>query len=96
MNLNGKKVLVTGGTGLIGQQLIKLLKEENAQTIGGVMHCFSEDWETAKQALDLGFYISFSGIVTFKNAKELQEVAKLVPLSRMLIETDAQIGRAHV
>ncbi|HRE30464.1 MAG TPA: TatD family hydrolase, partial [Candidatus Berkiella sp.] len=57
--------------------------------VGGVMHCFTEDWETARQALDLGFYISFSGIVTFKNATELQAVAKKVPLDRMLIETDS-------
>jgi TatD DNase family protein len=53
------------------------------------MHCFTENWETAKGALDLGFYISFSGIVTFKNAIELREVAKRVPLERMLIETDS-------
>lgn len=61
----------------------------HAKNIGGVMHCFTEDWEMAKQALDLGFYISFSGIVTFKNATQIQAVAKKVPLDRMLIETDA-------
>lgn len=65
-----------------------ILKEESARDVGGVMHCFTEDWEMAKKAMDLGFYISFSGIVTFKNAKELQEVAAKVPLSRLLIETD--------
>lgn len=54
-----------------------------------VMHCFTEDWDTAKTALDMGLYISFSGIVTFKNAIELQEVAKRVPLDRLLVETDA-------
>lgn len=54
-----------------------------------VMHCFTEDWDTAKTALDMGLYISFSGIVTFKNAVELQEVAKKVPLDRILVETDA-------
>lgn len=68
---------------------IAMMKECHADKIGGVMHCFSESWEVAKQALDLGFYISFSGIVTFKNAKELQQVAKKVPLDRMLIETDS-------
>ena len=68
---------------------LQILKEENAQSIGGVMHCFTEDWEMAKAAIDLGFYISFSGIVTFKNAKELQEVAKKVPLDRLMIETDS-------
>ena len=53
------------------------------------MHCFTESWETAEAAMDLGFYISFSGIVTFKNARALKEVARKVPLERMLIETDA-------
>ncbi len=55
----------------------------------GVMHCFTEDWETAKAALDLGFYISFSGIVSFKNAEDLREVARRVPDDRLLIETDS-------
>ncbi len=68
---------------------IKLMQDENAQDARGVMHCFVEDWQTAKAAMDLGFYISFSGIVTFKNAKELKEVAKQVPLDRLLIETDS-------
>lgn len=68
---------------------IAIMREENAQDPQGVMHCFTETWEMAKQAMDLNFYISFSGIVTFKNAKELQEVAQKVPLDRMLIETDA-------
>lgn len=68
---------------------IKILRDENASEIGGVMHCFSENWEIAEQALDLGFYISFSGIVTFKNATNLHEVAKKVPLERILVETDA-------
>ena len=56
---------------------------------GGVMHCFTETWDVAKGALDLGFHISFSGIVTFKNAVELKDVARRVPLDRMLIETDS-------
>lgn len=68
---------------------IQLLKEEAADTIGGVMHCFTEDWAMAQQSLELNFYISFSGIVTFRNAQELKEVAKKVPLDRMLIETDS-------
>lgn len=70
------------------QDTIKIMKEEVASDVGGVMHCFTEDWEMAKAAMDLGFYISFSGIVTFKNAGTLQEVAKQVPLDKMLIETD--------
>jgi len=69
--------------------VITILKEEGADTAGGVMHCFVDDWKTAESAIDLGFYISFSGIVTFKNAKEVQEVAKKVPLERLLIETDS-------
>jgi TatD DNase family protein len=68
---------------------VTILKEENAKETRGVLHCFTEDWEMARQVLDLDFYISFSGIVTFKNATELQEVAKKVPLDRMLIETDS-------
>lgn len=68
---------------------LQCMSEEGADAVGGVMHCFTEDWDTAKRAMDLGFYISFSGIVTFKNAVVLQEVAKKMPLSRMLIETDA-------
>ncbi len=66
---------------------IKLLREYQAQK--GVLHCFTEDWETAKAALDLGFYISLSGIVSFANAKELKEVAKKIPIDRLLIETDS-------
>ncbi|HVT62501.1 MAG TPA: TatD family hydrolase [Legionellaceae bacterium] len=68
---------------------LRIMQEENAQAIGGVMHCFSEDWDVAQQALDLNFYISFSGIVTFKSATNIQMVAQKVPLERILIETDA-------
>lgn len=68
---------------------LRLLKEEGADTVGGVMHCFTENWEIARQALDLGFYLSFSGIVTFKNATIVKEVAQKCPLDRMLVETDA-------
>ncbi len=71
------------------QDTIRIMREEGADAIGGVMHCFTETWEVAKSALDLGFHISFSGIVTFKNAVALKEVAMKVPLERMLIETDS-------
>jgi TatD DNase family protein len=68
---------------------IRILKEEGADQIGGVMHCFTESYEVAKAAMDMGFYISFSGIVTFKSAKDLQETCKRVPIDRMMIETDS-------
>ena len=68
---------------------IRILRESEARDAGGVMHCFTEDWETAKAALDLGFYISFSGILTFKSAADLREVAQRVPADRLLIETDS-------
>lgn len=68
---------------------LRLMREEGAGEVGGVMHCFTETREVAEAALDLGFHISFSGIVTFKNAVELKEVARMVPLDRMLIETDS-------
>jgi TatD DNase family protein len=68
---------------------LRIMREEGAGEVGGVMHCFTETWEVARAALDLGFHISFSGIVTFKNAVPLKEVAKRVPLDRMLVETDS-------
>lgn len=68
---------------------LRILKEEDASEVGGVIHCFTEDWEFAKMALDLNFYISFSGIVTFNSATEIKEVAKKVPAGRFLIETDS-------
>lgn len=71
------------------EDTIRILKEEGADQIGGVMHCFTESYEVAKAAMDMGFYISFSGIVTFKSAKDLQETCKRVPIDRMLIETDS-------
>lgn len=67
----------------------EIMRAENAAEIGGVMHCFCEDWEVAKRAIDLNFYISLSGIVTFKNARQLHQVAREIPLERLLIETDA-------
>ncbi len=71
------------------EDTMTILEQEGAQHAGGIIHCFTENWETAQRALDIGFYISLSGIVTFKNALELQEVAKKLPLDRILIETDA-------
>jgi TatD DNase family protein len=68
---------------------IRVLQEEGAESVGGVMHCFTENWETARAALDLGFYISISGIVTFRSADVLRTVAAKVPADRLLIETDA-------
>ena len=68
---------------------IAILREERAGDAGGVMHCFTETWDVAQAALDLGFHISISGIVTFKNAHEVKDVATRVPLDRLLIETDS-------
>lgn len=70
------------------KETIDLLRQFRSDA-GGVMHCFTEDWDMAKKALDLGFYISFSGIVTFRNAEALRGVAKKVPMDRLLVETDA-------
>lgn len=71
------------------EDTMSILETENARDAGGIIHCFTENWETAKRALDIGFYISLSGIVTFKNARELQDVARKLPMDRILIETDA-------
>lgn len=71
------------------EDTLRLMAEEGAAKVGGVMHCFTENWEVAQAALDMGFYISFSGIVTFKNALQIKEVATRVPMDRMLIETDS-------
>lgn len=71
------------------EDTIRILKEENADKVGGVLHCFTESLEMAEAGMELGFYVSFSGIVTFKNAKELQAVAKVIPADRILVETDA-------
>lgn len=68
---------------------LSILKQEGAQDVGGIMHCFVEDLATAEQAIEIGFYISFSGIVTFKNAKELKTVAAALPLDKILVETDS-------
>lgn len=71
------------------QDTIRIMQEEGARQIGGVMHCFTESLEVAEQAIALGFYISFSGIVTFKNATNLKQVAQHIPLECMLVETDS-------
>lgn len=68
---------------------LSILREEKVTDCGGVLHCFTEDRETAGQLLDLGFYISFSGIVTFRNAEQLRDAARYVPLDRLLVETDS-------
>ena len=72
-----------------GDDTLRILREERASEVGGVMHCFTETLEFALAAMDLGFYISFSGIVTFKNAISIKEVAKVIPLERILVETDS-------
>jgi TatD DNase family protein len=71
------------------EDTLRLLEEEGADAVGGVMHCFTENWEIGKRALNLGFYLSFSGIVTFKNATIVKEVAQRCPLDRLLVETDS-------
>ncbi|RXZ79263.1 TatD family deoxyribonuclease [Paenibacillaceae bacterium] len=77
------------------EDVVKILKEEGAAEVGGVMHCFSGSWEIARQCLDMNFYISFGGPVTFKNARVPKEVLKRVPIERILIETDAPYLAPH-
>lgn len=71
------------------EDTLRIMREERAGEVGGVMHCFTETWDVASASIDMGFHISFSGIVSFKTATDLREVAKKVPLERMLIETDS-------
>ncbi|MDX8379074.1 MAG: TatD family hydrolase [Gallionella sp.] len=71
------------------EDTLRIMAEENAAEVGGVMHCFTENWDVAQAAIEMGFYISFSGMVTFKNALQIKDVAQRVPLTRMLIETDS-------
>ncbi len=71
------------------EDTLRIMREENAKQVGGVMHCFTETFDVAMRAIEMGFYISFSGIVTFKNASALKEVAQQVPLDRILVETDS-------
>ena len=84
---SGKPLIIH--TRAAAEDTLRILREEGAAEVGGVMHCFTESLAVAEEAMALGFHISFSGIVTFKNAQTLKEVAKAVPLERMLIETDA-------
>jgi len=83
----GKPLIIH--TRAAAEDTLRIMHEEGAEEVGGVMHCFTETWDTAQAALDLGFHISFSGIVTFKNASALKEVARRVPLDRVLVETDS-------
>ena len=71
------------------QDTLEILRQEGADKVGGVLHCFTESLEMALEAMEMGFYVSFSGIVTFKNAKELREVARQIPDDRILVETDS-------
>lgn len=71
------------------EDTLRIMTEEGADSVAGVMHCFTESWEVAQRAMEMNFYISFSGIVTFKKAVSLKEIAKRIPLERMLVETDS-------
>ncbi|MBA1148726.1 TatD family hydrolase [Ectothiorhodospiraceae bacterium WFHF3C12] len=83
----GKPVIVhTRGA---PEDTVTILREERAHEVGGVIHCFTEDWDTAQACMDLGFHISLSGIVTFRSAESLREVARHIPRDRLLVETDA-------
>lgn len=84
---SGKPLIIH--TRAAAQDTLRIMAEEGAEKIGGVMHCFTESREVAEAAMAMNFYISFSGIVTFKNATQIKDVARHIPLERMLIETDA-------
>jgi TatD DNase family protein len=71
------------------EDTLQIMAEEGANKVGGVMHCFTENLDVAFKSIEMGFYISFSGIVTFKNATQIKEVAKAIPLNRLLVETDS-------
>lgn len=77
------------------EDIVTILREENASEVGGIMHCFGSSLEIAKQCMEMNFYISFGGPVTFKNAKRPKEVAKEIPLDRLLIETDCPYLAPH-
>jgi TatD DNase family protein len=83
----GKPLIVH--TRAAAEDTLRIMAEEGAEKVGGVMHCFTESWEVAQQAMEMNFYISFSGIVTFKNAVALKDVARRIKLGRVLIETDS-------
>ena len=85
--LAGKPLIIH--TRSAAEDTLRIMQEEGANQVGGVMHCFTENLEVALQAIELGFYISFSGIVTFKNATQIKEVALAIPLDKMLVETDS-------
>jgi TatD DNase family protein len=84
---SGKPLIIH--TRSAAEETLRIMREERAEEAGGVMHCFTESLEVALAAIDLGFFVSFSGIVTFRSAGELQAVARVLPLERLLIETDA-------
>lgn len=77
------------------EDVVRILREEKAKEVGGIMHSFSGSWEIAKMCLDMGFYISFGGPLTFKNAKQPKEVLKQVPMDRLLVETDSPYLTPH-
>lgn len=85
--LAGKPLIIH--TRSAAEDTLRIMQEEGANRVGGVMHCFTESLEVALKAIELGFYISFSGIVTFKNATQLKEVAQAIPLNKILVETDS-------
>jgi TatD DNase family protein len=85
--LAGKPLIIH--TRSAAEDTLKIMQEEGANKIGGVMHCFTENLQVAEAAIDMGFYISFSGIVTFKNATQIKEVAQAIPLNKILVETDS-------
>ena len=84
---SGKPLVIH--TRAASRDTLAIMREERASEAGGVMHCFTETWDVAEAALDMNFHVSFSGIVTFKNSTDLKNVARRVPLERMLIETDS-------
>ncbi len=86
--IQAKKPLIIH-TRSAAKDTIRIMQEEGAAEVGGVMHCFTESMEVAQAAIEMGFYISFSGIVTFKNAIDLKVIAQEIPLSRILVETDS-------
>ncbi len=86
-SITGKPVIVH--TRDAREDTLRLIREAGDAGVGGVLHCFTEDWEMARQAIDLNYWISFSGIITFRNADPLREVVRQVPLERILVETDA-------
>ncbi len=85
--LAGKPLIIH--TRSAAEDTLRIMQEEGAKQVGGVMHCFTESLEVAEAAIKMGFYISFSGIVTFKNAMQLKQVAQAIPLDKMLVETDS-------